>query len=115
MWPITENTQKCGEGSTTKSPVRCKDCIHWWTPDGQPLGKPQDGGVQAAYWSTYAASQEDDPAWWDGAKLCTRYACSPTTEEHPRMIHLATHGEKDCCGDGQLPKQDDDDGQDQLL
>jgi len=67
-WPFTTETDRCGSGSDGCDDdarlVRCRRCVHWYQPDGQPVPTSERRGVP--------------PEWWDACGLCTRYAPSPS-------------------------------------
>jgi len=49
-----------------------------------------------------------DTQWWKDAGYCVRYAPSPGSETravYPRIVH----GRLDGCGDGEIPKEDEND------
>lgn len=97
-WPKVKASARCGAGDAgdeKDSPqiVACRDCEHWWQPDGKPISPATRRG----------RSRE----WWAGTGLCTRWAPSPSTEESRRTEWRCTHA-TDGCGDGSASETDDE-------
>jgi hypothetical protein len=86
QWNLTQNTDRCGSGTTKKFPVRCDDCVHWQQPGGKGLDPD------------YKHGRPD--AWWQGAGICTASAPGVARDEPEFTYWPVTHGEYGGCGDG---------------
>lgn len=91
-WPLVLPTDRCGRGAVHEAKpdaphiVSCRDCVHWYQPDGNPVqpvtrrGRPQ--------------------AWWDQSGYCTWAAPSPSTDMPRKTRWRVTHA-LEGCGDGE--------------
>lgn len=95
QWPPPPSTFRCGAGAVAgdhededeDAPrmVNCRDCEHWFQPDGAPLKPTVRHGLP----------QE----WWDRSGYCTRWAPSPSGQDVRRLHHGVTNSSQG-CGDG---------------
>lgn len=84
-WPPVRDDDRCGSGDMAGVIVTCGNCQHWFLPNGEPL-QPM---------ARFGRSKD----WWGNAAFCTRFAPSPSSEDHRRVYWRVTHS-TDGCGDG---------------
>lgn len=93
LWPLTLNTQRCGEGSTDSKPVHCERCIHWVRSEGKPSPPTS---TSEHYWDQLGVGAHREDRSHTG--LCTRFAPGPGVTHMP-VEWRATY-RFDRCGDG---------------